>query len=92
MQVVVTLALTAVAPFRDPPRLQLGYVLPGGGGGVSQSLALPAVVTKFITAPAQPPPAQLFFNHWRSFPGAPLQAPGKFQFHRVKSLIFSLRL
>lgn len=66
----MTLSFTAVAPFRDPPRLQLGYLLPGGAGGASQSLALPAVVTKFIAPPMQPPPPQLFFTHWRSFPGA----------------------
>lgn len=65
----ITATFTAVSPFCDPPRLQLGYCLPGAGGAVNQSLALPAVVTKFLVPPPQPPPSQLFFNHWRSFTG-----------------------
>jgi hypothetical protein len=44
MQVVVTLGISALAPFANPPRLNLGYTLGAGGGAVvSESLALPAV-------------------------------------------------
>lgn len=44
MQVVVTLGISALTPFVNPPRLNLGYTLGAGGGAVvSESLALPAV-------------------------------------------------
>lgn len=44
MQVVVTLGVTVLAPFANPPRLNMGYTLGGGGGAaMSESLALPAV-------------------------------------------------
>jgi hypothetical protein len=44
MQVVVALGITALTPFANPPRLNLGYTLGAGGGAVmSESLALPAV-------------------------------------------------
>lgn len=44
MQVVVTLGISALGPFANPPRLNLGYTLGAGGGAVvSESLALPAV-------------------------------------------------
>ena len=40
----MTLGISALAPFANPPRLNLGYTLGAGGGAVvSESLALPAV-------------------------------------------------
>ncbi len=64
----MALAVTALAPFRDPPRLQLGYSL-SPGVGASESLALPVVATKFVVPPAEAPPAELFFQRWRALPG-----------------------
>lgn len=75
-QVTINATFMAVAPFCDPPRLQLGYALSSAATGkvgaiVNESLALPAVVTKFLQPPPQAPPAQLFFHHWGMLSGPP---------------------
>jgi hypothetical protein len=67
----VPLAATCLAPFLQPPALQVGYRVPSTGQVLSRSLELPLIPTKFA-APVEVP-AAVFAQRWQQVAGPPFK-------------------
>jgi hypothetical protein len=60
----VPLSLVCTAPFSEPPRLSLSYII--GGHNVVLSLKLPALPHKFM-APDASINKEFFFDQWKTW-------------------------
>eukprot|EP00879_Flechtneria_rotunda_P008959 GHRR01009380.1.p1 GENE.GHRR01009380.1~~GHRR01009380.1.p1 ORF type:complete len:1159 (+),score=411.60 GHRR01009380.1:174-3479(+) len=69
-QVQVSLQVTCMQPFLEPPRLQLRYAT--GSRQVVQELALPLAPHKFMV-PEPQIGKEAFFERWKSYHGPPLK-------------------
>jgi hypothetical protein len=67
----VPLAAACLAPFLQPPTLQVGYRVPSTGQVLSRSLELPLIPTKFA-APVEVP-AAVFAQRWQQVAGPPFK-------------------
>jgi hypothetical protein len=96
-QMLVQLEATCLAPFRQPPQLQLGYRLASTGQYLAIALELPLGVTKFCQ-PVEVP-AAVFTSRWAQVSGAPFKlstgvaaSAGTASRDAVASLLESLHL
>ena len=78
----MSLSVTCLAPFLQPPSLQLGYTLPSSGQTLARTLQLPLLVTKF-SQPVEVP-QQVFTLRWGQVAGPPFKLSA--QVPRVRPL------
>jgi hypothetical protein len=96
-QMLIQLEATCLAPFRQPPQLQLGYRLASTGQSLAITLELPLGVSKFCQ-PVEVP-SEVFRSRWAQVSGAPFKLstgvaapPGAASREAVVSLLESLHL